>query len=95
MEIHQRESGSQGIFFTEENNKQAGELVYKVYGNTMLIEHTEVPAVLRGKGVGKQLVAAAVNFARKNKMKIVPACSFAKSVFSRVPEYQDVLEEDD
>jgi predicted GNAT family acetyltransferase len=95
MEIQQQESGSHGRFFTEGNTKQGGELVYTVYGNTMLIEHTEVAAVLQGKGVGKQLVAAAVDFARKNKMKIVPACSFAKSVFSRTPEYQDVLEEED
>ena len=57
----------------------------------LIIDHTEVSDVLRGKNVGKQLVAAAVDYARKNNIKILPLCPFAKSVFERVKEYSDVL----
>ena len=35
--------------------------------------------------------AAAVEFARERSIRILPLCPFAKSVFERVPELQDVL----
>jgi uncharacterized protein len=57
----------------------------------IIIEHTEVSDILRGKNIGKQLVTGAVAYARKNNLKIVPLCPFAKSVFEKVKEFQDVL----
>jgi predicted GNAT family acetyltransferase len=93
MEIHQQESGSEGTFFIGKKDQPSGELAYQRFGNTMIIEHTEVADELRGKGVGKQLLKSAVAFARKNKIKIVATCSFAKSVFDQTPEYHDVLED--
>lgn len=58
----------------------------------IIIDHTEVSDVLRGKSAGKQLVAAAVQHARDHGLKILPLCPFAKSVFDKVPEYGDVLD---
>jgi predicted GNAT family acetyltransferase len=57
----------------------------------IIIDHTDVSDALRGKGAGKQLVSAAVDYARKNNIKILPLCPFAKSVFEKVKEFQDVL----
>lgn len=37
----------------------------------MNIFHAEVGPKLRGEGIGQDLVAAAVNFARKNGLKII------------------------
>jgi predicted GNAT family acetyltransferase len=56
------------------------------------IDHTEVSDELKGKGAGKQLIAAVVEYVRKNNLKVLPLCTFAKSVFERVPEFQDVLQ---
>ena len=91
MEIKLEESDSKGTFFIEENGKRLGEMIFSRYPDRILIEHTEVSEALRGKNAGKQLVAAGVEFARKNKLKVVPLCPFAKNVFERVEEYQDVL----
>ena len=41
--------------------------------------------------ISKQMVAKAVEYARENKVKIIPLCPFAKSVFDKVPEFRDVL----
>jgi predicted GNAT family acetyltransferase len=41
--------------------------------------------------MGEKLVEAGVNFARENHLKILPTCTFARSVFNRVKEYGDVL----
>ena len=91
MEIKLEESDSKGSFFIEEDGKRLGEMIFSRYPDRILIEHTEVSEALRGKNAGKQLVAAGVEFARKNKLKVVPLCPFAKKVFERVKEYQDVL----
>jgi predicted GNAT family acetyltransferase len=57
----------------------------------LIIDHTDVPDALRGRGVGNQLVARAVGDARAAGIKIFPLCPFAASQFRRHPEYHDVL----
>lgn len=70
----------------------AGELVYKWSGKSrFIIEHTEVAEKMEGHGIGKKLVVAAVNYARTNSLKILPLCTYAKSVFDKTPEIQDFL----
>jgi predicted GNAT family acetyltransferase len=44
-----------------------------------------------GKGFGKKMVVKAVEFAREKGIKIIPLCPFAKSVFDKTPEFNDVL----
>jgi predicted GNAT family acetyltransferase len=93
MNIQHEASESKGAFFIEENGKRLAYMTYSKAGpNRIIIDHTEVSDALRGKNAGKQLVAAGVEYARKNKLKILPLCPFAKSVFGRVKEYADVLE---
>jgi uncharacterized protein len=93
MEIKFEQSGNKGAFFIEENGKHLAEMTFSKAGDTrIIIDHTEVSDALRGKGAGKQLVSAAVDYARKNKIKILPLCPFAKSVFDKVKEFQDVLD---
>lgn len=92
MEILHRESDTKGAFVVEQNGRRLAEMTYVWAGEErIIIDHTEVSDELRGKGVGKQLVAAAVDFARQRSINILPLCPFAKSVFGRVPEFQDVL----
>lgn len=93
MEIQHSESGTKGSFFIDVNGKREATLTYSLAGaNRIIIDHTEVSPALKGKNAGKQLVAAAVDYARRNEVKILPLCPFAKSVFERVTEYQDVLD---
>lgn len=93
MEIQHEEKGSKGAFFVKEKDVRLAEMTYSLTNNSiMIIDHTEVDDVLRGKSVGAQMVKAAVEFARKNQLKIIPLCPFAKSVFDKKKEeYQDVL----
>ncbi|HEU5292646.1 MAG TPA: GNAT family N-acetyltransferase [Cyclobacteriaceae bacterium] len=92
MQIKFEESASKGSFFVEENGQRLAEMTFSKAGDTtLIIDHTEVSDVLRGKNVGKQLVAFAVDYARKNNLKIIPLCPFTKSVIDKTPEYQDVL----
>ena len=80
------------MFYVGQDGAILAEMVYTMPSpNKMIIEHTEVDESLEGKGVGKQLVHTAVEYARNHDIKIIPLCPFAKSVFERVKEWQDVL----
>lgn len=93
IDIKFKQSANEGAFFIEESGKRLAEMTFSKAGDTrIIIDHTEVSDVLKGKGAGKQLVSAAVDYARKNNIKIIPLCPFAKSVFDKVKEFQDVLD---
>ena len=57
----------------------------------MRIEYVEVSPELRGTGLGRQLVAKAVDFARDAKLRIVPICSYARAVIQRDPAMSSLL----
>jgi uncharacterized protein len=92
MEIKHEYNNKKGLFFIEENGKQIASLTYVFAGeDKFIIEHTVVNPKNEGKGLGKQLVNAAVEFARKNAYKILPLCVYAKKVMEGSDEYKDVL----
>lgn len=64
--------------------------VYHQQGDRLVFTHTEVPPADEGKGIGLQIVRAALDDARQRGLKIVPACSFVAAFVRRHPEYQDV-----
>lgn len=92
MEIQQINDIRKGYFEAVEDGKEAGKMTYTWAGDSkFIIDHTEVSPKFNGKGVGKKLVMAAVEYARNNNLKIIPLCPFAKSVFDKVEEIRDVL----
>jgi predicted GNAT family acetyltransferase len=58
---------------------QLAELVYHVHGDRFTLIHTEVPDALGGRGLGGQLVQAALERARRDHLTIVPSCPYARS----------------
>jgi len=92
MEIQHKDDGKKGAFFVKSENKILAEMTYVWAGtDRIIIDHTEVSETLKGKGIGKQMVAKAVAFAREKAIKIIPLCPFAKSVFDKSTEFKDVL----
>jgi predicted GNAT family acetyltransferase len=91
MEILQQEQGVKGMWYVGEASNPKAEMVYrKDAKDNIIIEHTEVSDELRGKNVGFQLVHTAVEYARVHNVEILPLCPFAKSVFDKKPEFDDV-----
>lgn len=92
MDIQRQEHRKKGAFFIDEDGDWVAELTYILTGeNTMVIDHTEVDPKFRGENIGKDLVAAAVAYARENGLKIKPLCPYTKKVIDATPEFQDVL----
>lgn len=89
--LHERNE-IKGVFIAEDNEKTAGKMTYSQAGtNKIIIDHTEVHPEFKGKGVGKELVYAAVAYAREHDIKIMPLCPFAKATFDKNTDIQDVL----
>jgi uncharacterized protein len=74
--------------------QMAGHLAYLVYrlepGEIILL-HTEVPEAMRAFGVGKKLAHAALEFARRERLRVDPACPFVASYIRKHPEYADLV----
>lgn len=92
MEIKHKTDVHKGAFYIEENGRLLAEMTYVWAGsNKIIIDHTQVSDELKGQGAGKQLVNKAVEMAREKGIKILPLCPFAKSVFDKIKEFNDVL----
>ncbi|AWV98815.1 GNAT family N-acetyltransferase [Arcticibacterium luteifluviistationis] len=85
-------SERKGIFTAYLNGLAAGEMTYTWAGTQkFIIDHTGVNDGFNGRGIGKELVKAGVAFARKENVKIMPLCPFAKSYFDKHQAIHDVL----
>jgi uncharacterized protein len=90
-EVTHRREGHRGAFVIERSGKTLAELSYTRGGVVAILDHTEIEGELRGTGAGARLVKAAVEWARAEKVELMPLCPFAKSVFDKTPAYGDVL----
>ena len=89
--IEHQPAGHKGAFVWIDGGEKLAEMTYTVAGSRVIIDHTEVDDRLRGQGAGRQLVKAAVEWARAENRKLMPLCPFAKSVFDKTADYRDVL----
>ena len=90
-DIRREETDSRGRYALMLDGHEA-EMTYSRAGaTTIIIDHTAVPDALRGRGVGRALVARGVADARAEGKTIFPLCPFAKALIARTPEWHDVL----
>jgi uncharacterized protein len=65
---------------------ELAELVYRTRAGRLILIHTEVPEALGGRGLGGELVRAAIRKATAEGMTLVPLCPFARSWLERHPD---------
>jgi predicted GNAT family acetyltransferase len=61
-------------------------LQYRRTDHSITLIHTEVPQASRGRGLGEQLIRAALDYAHFNQLKVVPVCPFVKGYLEKHPE---------
>jgi predicted GNAT family acetyltransferase len=64
---------------------------YEVQGERMIFTHTFVPPELRGRGIAEKLVRVALEHARTERLRVVPACSYVEVFIERHPEFKPLL----
>ena len=60
-------------------------------GSVLTLAYAEVPAHLRGGGVGAALVEGTLALVRQRGEKVVPQCSFVAAYIAGHPQAQDLL----
>jgi len=84
--------GGKGRYVLRGPDGAEAELTFtRVGAHQLIIDHTGVPDVFRGQGVGLRLLTSAVEDARAAGRKVIPLCPFAAAQFRRHPEWADVL----
>ena len=72
--------------FVVEADGGVAHLDYEIASDRLTLIHTEVPDELGGRGIGGQLVRAAVARAAAEGLTIVPKCPFARRWLRRHPD---------
>ena len=63
-------------------------------GGTLVLVHTEVPPVLRHRGIATRLAGAALAFARDRRFEVVPQCPFVAAYITEHPEFASLIRAD-
>ncbi|MFW8565649.1 GNAT family N-acetyltransferase [Orrella sp. 11846] len=66
-------------------------LDYQLNGNTMTVTHTGVPSAVGGRGLAAQITKFALDHAKAQDWRVIPACSYVAVYIERHPEYQSLL----
>ena len=64
---------------------------YKLVRGLLFFLHTEVPLVIRKKGVASATVQKAFQYAEDNNYKIVPICAFVQDFLKKHKEYTGLV----
>ena len=71
-----------------------GELVYRpTAAGALDLIHTGVDPQLRRRGIGEQLVRAALAYARAHHVRIIATCPFVARWLEKHPEERDLVAE--
>jgi predicted GNAT family acetyltransferase len=64
---------------------------YRLSDGVMTFTHTEVPAALRGRGIGSAMMRAVLDDVRAQGLKVIAACPFVVDYIARHREFADLL----
>ena len=88
MDVHH---DAQAQEFSAEVEGHRALLQYRLRDGVMTITHTGVPEEIGGRGVAAEITRFALETARANGWKVVPACAYASVFMRRHREYEDLL----
>lgn len=93
MNYENERSGNGGVIKLHKEDEEVGRLTYMIMpkDEKLIISYVMVYPEFEGRGMGKFLVQEAVKFARENRWKIIPHCSYARSVMRRMNDVDDVF----
>jgi len=93
LEVRREEENGVGAFLIEREGERIAEQAYgRLAEDRIVILHTEVDASLKGQGVGRRLLDAAVAWARETGTRVQAKCPYAKAQFEKDASIRDVYD---
>ena len=84
--------GANSFFILDEEGNTIAEMSYShSTDEIIMINKTDVAEELAGKGVGLLLLDKLVDWARQEKIQVMPLCPYAKKQMENKEKYSDVL----
>jgi hypothetical protein len=77
--------------FEIERNGEVAYLDYSLAGDTLVLNHTEVPENLRHMGLAPALAETALRWAREHNLKVDIVCPTVRQYIAKHPEYADLV----
>ena len=85
--------GGEWTIAKSEDPKRLARMTYvKLNPEMIVIDHTLVPQTWSGQGLAKELLTAAVQYLRENKLVTNPTCPYAKKKLLENEQWHDVLD---
>ena len=73
------------------DERLAGTIRYTLDGDVVTMVHTEVDPAFEGQGLGRALVAGALDDVRAQGRRVIPLCPFVAKYVTRHPELTDLV----
>lgn len=90
--IKHEETGNHGTFFYERDGDRLAAMTYsRMTPALIIIDHTEVSEVLKGQGMGRQLLDALVAWVRGSGTQVMATCPYALGQFRKHESIRDVF----
>ncbi len=91
MFIHEEANNRGGFHFDRDGQRLASMTYSRTTPTLVIIDHTEVSDVLKGQGMGRQLLDALVAWARETNTKLLATCPYALAQFKKDETIRDVF----
>ncbi|NWG06553.1 MAG: N-acetyltransferase [Chloroflexi bacterium] len=62
-------------------------------GRNFVITHVGVYPKLRGQGLAGRITQAGLEYAKANKLRVIPMCSYVAAYIRRNPQYVDLMKQ--
>jgi len=63
---------------------------YHLSDGVMVMSHTHVPTQVEGRGIAAEIVRTALDYAREQRLRVDPQCSYVRAYMQRHPDTQDL-----
>jgi predicted GNAT family acetyltransferase len=92
MTVSVRDNPDRSRYEIAEGDQPAGFTEYRLTTDTIAFTHTEVDPAFGGRGLARQLVAAALADARARGLAVLPFCPYVRKVVAEnAEEYLDLV----
>ena len=91
MFIHEEANNRGGFHYDRDGQRLASMTYSRTTPTLVIIDHTEVSDVLKGQGMGRQLLEALVAWARETNTKLMATCPYALAQFKKDESIRDVF----